>query len=223
MTNTGLFSSQIKRNDTVYFNAGSLMWKRQTVCEATQCWSASKYQGLNQIHSDGEADEIFELSIFQPYAYPKEAFDDDDEIIKCKATLADYQRHFNLNIGLYVQEFSIGSEELDTLVRLVNKYPDLYRCGLAWGGLNGVSLKGVKGDGYWSQRYVGRSWSLNAFPSRQMTLIAPEDHHAVQKVIMYGACGQVSTVNHLLEEEENIICQHSNVIGYTQTGNLRYL
>ena len=81
MTDTDLFlsASQIKRNDTVYFNAGSLMWKRQTVCEATQCWSASKYQGLNQIYLDGETDETFEISAFQPYAYPKEAFDDDDE------------------------------------------------------------------------------------------------------------------------------------------------
>lgn len=213
-------ANEIKRNDTVYFNAGSLTWKSQSICEASQCWSTSKYQGLNQIYPDSDVDMNFERLSFQPYAYPKNIFSEDDEIQECKASLADYQRHFNLNIGLYVQEFSIGSEQLDKLARLVNKYPDLYRCGLAWGGLNGVTIKEVKGDGYWSQRYVGRNWTFTAAPERYMTLIAPEDHHAVHKAIMYGACGQVTTVNDLLEDDENLICQNTNLVGYTQTGKL---
>lgn len=213
-------ANEIKRNDTVYFNAGSLTWKSQNICEASHCWSASKYQGLNQIYADSESDMNFEHSSFQPYAYPRDIFGDDDEINECKATLADYQKHFDLNIGLYVQEFSIGAEQLDKLARLVNKYPNLYRCGLAWGGLNGVTIKEVKGDGYWSQRYVGRNWTFSAAPERYMTLIAPEDHHAVHKAIMYGACGQVTTVNDLLEDEENLICQNTNLVGYTQTGQL---
>jgi len=194
------------------------MWKRRTICEATTCWSGSNYPGLTQVHSDADFD--FELLSFQPYAYPKEAFESDDDIAECKASIADYQKYFDLNIGLYVQEFSIGSEELDLLVRLVNKYPSVYSCGLAWGGLNGVALKGVKGDGFWSQRYVGRNWTFTAAPARNMTLIAPEDHHVIQKALLAASCGQVTTVNHILSEEENLLCQRTNLLGAMQTGNL---
>ncbi len=213
----------MKRGDTVYFNAGSLFKKKtKNVCEPYTCWSASKYPtGLEQIHSN--ISDVFELCSFQPYAYPKDSFEGSEDIIECKASLADYQKYLDLHIGLYVQEFSIGSEELDALVRLVNKYPSIYQCGLAWGGLNGVAIEGVKGDGFWSQRYVGRKWTFNVAPAKNMTLIAVEDHHAVHKAIMYGSCGQVTTVNHFLDEERNVMCENPNVVGFTQTGNLDIL
>lgn len=216
-----IHANEIKRGDTVYFNAGSLFQRARTVCDYHTCWSASKIPPLQQVCSD--VDYEFELLSFQPYAYPKDAFESHEDLKECKATLADYQEYFDLNIGLYVQEFSIGSEELDALVKLVNKYPKIYRCGLAWGGLNGIALKGVQGDGFWSQRYVGRNWTFNVAPEKNMTLIAVEDHHAVQKAIMYGACGQVTTVNHIMDEEQNLICENPNVVGFTQTGNLNML
>ncbi len=202
----------------MYFNGGSLLGKRSTVCEAPtdSCWTPAKYSGRNQVD-----DDVLELIPFKPYAFPQEEVDDIELIDECKATLADYQRHFDLQIGLYVQEFSIGSEELDSLARLVNKYPDVYRLGLAWGGLNGFACKGVKGDGYWSQRYVGRNWANNAAPSNEMNLLSPEDHHVVQKVFLAASCGQVTTVNHSLDEED-ILCQNHNqqLLDFTQTGNL---
>jgi len=216
-------ANEVMRGDTVYFNAGSLFGKRSTMCEAPTsygCWTPSKrYSGLQQVYSESD----FELSLFKPYAYPKDA-DDDGTLTECKATIADYQNHFDLSIGLYVQEFSIGSDELNALATLVNRYQDVYCLGLAWGGINGLAVKGVKGDGYWSQRYVGRSWTNSAAPSRKMRILSPEDHHVVQKALLVAACGQVSTVNHVMDEDvENLMCQTHNrqLLDFTQTGNLR--
>lgn len=207
-------ANEIKYGDTVYFNAGSLMWKRKTACEVTgQCFSSSKYQGLQQV--DSECD--FEYSPFQPYAYPRQQLESSDDIMDCMACIQDYQKHFNLNIGLYLHEFDIGVEEIDVMSKFVNRHSDIYRLGLAWGGLNGYTLRGLKGDGLWSQRYVGRAWDFKAKPQAQMTLLAPEDHHLVQRIAF--PCGNVATTNHM-DEDDTFLCQRGPILDFTKTGNL---
>jgi len=57
----------------------------------------------------------------------------------------------------------------------------------------------VQGDGFWNQRYVGRNWDITAGPTKQMKLLAPEDHHLVQKAILAGQCGQVTTAHRILD------------------------
>lgn len=207
-------ANEIKPGDTVYFNAGSLMWKRKTACEVTgQCFSSSKYQGLQQV--DSKCD--FEYSPFQPYAYPRQQLESSDDITDCMACIQDYQKHFNLNIGLYLHEFDIGVEEIDVMSKFVNRHSDIYRLGLAWGGLNGYTLRGLKGDGLWSQRYVGRAWDFHAKPQAEMTLLAPEDHHLVQRIAF--PCGNVATTNHM-DEDDTFLCQHGPILDFTKTGNL---
>jgi hypothetical protein len=207
-------ANEIRLGDTVYFNAGSLMWKRKTACEVTgQCFSTSKYQGLQQV--DSKCD--FEYSPFQPYAYPRQQLESSDDIMDCMACIQDYQKHFDLNIGLYLHEFDIGVEEIDVMSKFVNRHSDIYRLGLAWGGLNGYTLRELKGDGLWSQRYVGRAWDFQAKPQAQMTLLAPEDHHLVQRIAF--PCGNVATTNHM-DEDDTFLCQHGPILDFTKTGNL---
>ena len=48
-------------------------------------------------------------------------------------------------------EFSISPEALDALSSFVNTHGALYDQGLAFGGVNGVAVKHIHGDGYWNQ------------------------------------------------------------------------
>ena len=85
----------------------------------------------------------------------------------------------------------ISPEALDALSAFVNMHGNIYDQGLAFGGVNGTAVKDIHGDGYWNQRYMGRSWDFEARPSKEMTQLKPEDHHFVQKAIQAGAWGQV--------------------------------
>jgi len=191
-------ANEVEHGDTVYFNAGSLLWKKPTIYEAT---GLNRCEDLSIIdcHSEEPIDQVNETE-FQPYAFLK---DEDQHHIfeKCIATVADYQKHFDLKIGVYVQEFAIGSNELDALVKLVNNHPSIYKLGMAFGGLNGFAIKDIKGDGFWNQRYVGRNWDATARPSTKMQLLSPEDHHLVQKAILAGSFGQVTTAHQFFDYE----------------------
>jgi hypothetical protein len=61
------------------------------------------------------------------------------------------------------------------------------------------------GDGYWNQRYMGRSWDFNARPSKEMTPLKPEDHHLVQVAIQAGAWGQVGTIYEVNDEQKGAL------------------
>eukprot|EP00563_Minutocellus_polymorphus_P006977 CAMPEP_0181033366 /NCGR_PEP_ID=MMETSP1070-20121207/7219_1 /TAXON_ID=265543 /ORGANISM="Minutocellus polymorphus, Strain NH13" /LENGTH=1006 /DNA_ID=CAMNT_0023110789 /DNA_START=150 /DNA_END=3170 /DNA_ORIENTATION=- len=211
-------AGEIKRGDTVFFNAGSLIWKRPTLCEATGLGLCADSTSLNRIESQDMASSGHHNRIdpwnqnglkmgaysFQPFAYPREKLELLDDVVEeCKATLEDYQRHLELNIGLYVQEFSVGDAALDAISKLVNHYPSIYNLGLAWGGLNGSTVKGVHGDGYWNQRYIGREWDRTAEPEEHMQILAPEDHHLFQKALHAGDWGQALTVNQVGIDEEH--------------------
>jgi hypothetical protein len=75
-----------------------------------------------------------------------------------------------LSIGLYCQEFAIDEAALNIIVKHVNDYPDIYDLGLSWGGVNGVTVRGIQPgrftltDGFWNQRYASSPWDYNRFP-----------------------------------------------------------
>lgn len=102
-------------------------------------------------------------------------------------------------------EFSISAEALDALATFVNKHGAVYDQGLAFGGVNGLAVKNINGDGYWNQRYMGRSWDFDARPSKEMTPLKPEDHHLVQKAIQAGAWGQVGTIYEVMDEKDGAL------------------
>lgn len=85
-------------------------------------------------------------------------------LTKALATLQDYKRHYQFSMGIYVQEFAIDEAAARLLVELVNRHPDLYDLGFAWGGINGMTVRGIQPgrftstDGYWNQRRVGKRW-----------------------------------------------------------------
>jgi len=192
-------ANEVKRGDIAYFNGGSLMWKRSSIIEAAGCCGGSNanINSTNVATEDHKSPKDAGAYSFQPYAYPRSALSDWERVM-CKSTLEDYRRHFNLKIGVYVQEFSISPEALDALSIFVNKHGDIYDQGLAFGGVNGAAVKNVHGDGYWNQRYMGRSWDFEARPSKEMTPLKPEDHHLIQKE--WGAWGQLGTIYEVTNE-----------------------
>jgi len=141
---------------------------------------------------------------FQLYAFPYDEIISNNGSSSCLATLKDYRDFFDLKIGLYVQEFSIGPECLDILVQFVNEHHFIYNLGLAWGGINGKSIKNLKGDGFWNQRFVGRNWDFNAKPQSNMKLLAPEDNNLFEKSGLVTNCGHVTTVHNILNNEETV-------------------
>lgn len=183
--------------DTVYFNAGSLLWERPSKISNVVCGKPDLSQAV--IEDDvKEGDGVR----FQPFAFPNSNNHKDSDLIlpDCEATLQDYKDRFQLNIGCYVQEFSISDRNLDAITRFLNKHKSLYNLGLAWGGINGQCHEGLSGDGYWNQRYMGRRWDNAAKPTDDMQLLAPEDHPLVQRAVRAGAWGGIGTVNNIGEE-----------------------
>lgn len=89
-----------------------------------------------------------------------------NEVVTVLRTLADYKRHYGFSMGLYLQEFSIDEAAARLLIDLVNNNPSLYDLGLAWGGINGMTVHGIQPgrftstDGYWNQRRLGRTWKV---------------------------------------------------------------
>lgn len=89
---------------------------------------------------------------------------EDTEMGAVMKTLADYKKHYGFSMGLYLQEFSIDEAAARLLIDLVNQNPKVYDLGLAWGGINGMTVHGIQPgrftstDGYWNQRRLGKSW-----------------------------------------------------------------
>jgi hypothetical protein len=100
---------KVKDGDHVYFNGGSLMWKRTSIMEAAErgCCGAlqSDHHGsTGSVKSpmSAAAGGVGGNYSFQPYAFPRSALSDWERVM-CKSTIEDYRRHFNLRIGVYVQ------------------------------------------------------------------------------------------------------------------------
>jgi hypothetical protein len=87
------------------------------------------------------------------------------------STIQDYKEHYQLSIGLYVQEFAVDEVAISLIVKYVNSNPHVYDLGLSWGGINGLTVKGIQPgrftatDGLWNQRYGGMPWIKDRAPS----------------------------------------------------------
>ena len=169
--------------DTVYFNAGSLFWQKPSLREATSvtcCGSSNLLDGQYMV---------------KPFAQALSALREGDQLQIC-STVEDDQRHLNLNIlGVYVQEFLIYHEALSTIIKLIiNKNSLVYNQGLAWCGLNGLSVGEIPGDGFWNQRFMGRNWDISTGPTDKLNL-KPEDYKLVRDALKVDVWGQVGTAN----------------------------
>ena len=86
------------------------------------------------------------------------------------STIEDYKKRYHLSIGMYLQEFAIDEAAVNLLVQLVNDHPEIYDLGLAWGGVNGVTLQGIQPgrftdtSGFWNQRHMGAHWDSTRGP-----------------------------------------------------------
>ncbi|HVV85343.1 MAG TPA: hypothetical protein VHE35_19910 [Kofleriaceae bacterium] len=66
-------------------------------------------------------------------------------------TLSDLVNKFNLYVGLYVQEGDIDEKAVDTIMKLVNRMPHLFKDGFAYGNVSGKAETETDGSGMGSQ------------------------------------------------------------------------
>lgn len=170
---------KVKRGDCVFFNAGSLFWNYPII---DRKHVASVVSAACSINFD--SDLVKDAYKFQPYARISRNFDskansstqesnrvpqvreDEDELYVegNGSTVQQYKEYLNLSIGMYVQEFAIDDRSIDLIASYVNRYPHVYNLGLSWGGVNGVTVRGIQPgrltntDGFWNQRYGGERW-----------------------------------------------------------------
>jgi hypothetical protein len=144
-------NNEVKKGGTVFFNAASLIFKQPLVKSL-----ATGYLG----YSNGDGEKLRPIA-FHPFAYPSGIVPSYVMAIGCKSRLEDYKQKLALNIGVYVHESEISPGVLDALVRFVNDNRRIYNLGLAWGGINGLTLDNLQGDGYGRQRFVGKTWDPN--------------------------------------------------------------
>ena len=90
------------------------------------------------------------------------------------STIQQYKDYYQLSIGLYVQEFAIDEVAIGLIVKYVNSNLHVYDLGLSWGGINGLTVKGIQPgrftatDGKWRLMYIqffclGTNCMLNLF------------------------------------------------------------
>jgi hypothetical protein len=145
---------RIQSGDICFFNAGSLLWNPATT---------SPYEVLCEaLLSSFDADRAKQAYCLMPHALPANQ--------TSSSTIEHYKKHYDLKIGLYVQEFAIDETAVSLLVNLVNDSAEIYDLGLSWGGVNGITIRGIKPDrvtstdGFWNQRYIGNLWNPTLFP-----------------------------------------------------------
>jgi hypothetical protein len=180
--------TQIKRGDTVYFNGGSLLWQKPSVlkfatAKASCLICSGRGAGKEYLYSD--TDELSTRFCILPFAHPRASLDLSPAIIS--SSVDDYKKYYDLNIGLYVQEFSICQEALELLIHFVNFNSDTYNLGIAYGGLNGATVSSLCGDGFWNQRYIGRNWdSKCSGPTGYLEPDFVEDNEMIREAIVAG-------------------------------------
>ena len=176
-------AGKVQKGDNVFFNGASLFFPKTT--DPVACGSGSSC-------SDSR---ISRESPFQPYAYTRRHMNKLYNHTVCKATIETYKKKFDLSIGVYVQEYAISPEAIEKLARFINGNSALYNLGLAWGGVNGRAASGVKGDGFWKQRFMGTPWDRDLMPTYNMEPQSYLDCDYWQKMLFSGRCGQLGTVN----------------------------
>jgi hypothetical protein len=151
-------SGRIRNGDSVFFNAGSLLWNGSQAFSREVCrlfFDPEDYKRGYRI---------------LPYGRTKEMDDQPGEKSHSLSTIEQYKVRYHLSLGLYCQEFAIDDAAVSLMVRYVNRNPQVYDLGLSWGGVNGVTIRGIQPgrftntDGLWTQRYAGASWDYELVP-----------------------------------------------------------
>jgi len=155
---------KIENGDTVYFNAGSLIWDK----------GPSNVSELFNICLDkvfGHFDANDRKSGYAIEGYAQCLSNSRGTNLSTKSTIQAYKGKFNLSIGLYCQEFAVDEAAIKHIIQFVNKNSHVYDLGLSWGGLNGITVANIQPgrftstDGLWNQRYAGRRWQTTLCPN----------------------------------------------------------
>ena len=167
----------------MYFNAGNLLWEKPE-SKLEYFYNSKEAMMSAMTLKPFDVQEAKRTYKFQSYA---KIVDNDtstsrtEKNIKCNApkivfedgvgsTIQNYKEKFNLSIGVYCQEFAIDDSAISLLVQYVNQNPHVYDLGFSWGGINGVTVRGIqpgrvtKTDGFWNQRYAGVRWNSQLYP-----------------------------------------------------------
>ncbi|GKY96817.1 hypothetical protein MPSEU_000640900 [Mayamaea pseudoterrestris] len=151
-------AGQVQPGDSVFFNAGSLLYRPST---------QSSIETLrNACFSHFDSEQVKHAYQILPFAKPCSR---SEKNATC-STLEHYKMRFNLSIGMYVQEFAIDDAAASILVEHVNRHSTIFDLGLSWGGINGICIRGIRPDrytstdGFWNQRYIGLLWNSSHFP-----------------------------------------------------------
>lgn len=132
--------------DTVFINGGSLLWEKPAITTAYL---------RNLFYGEFDPIQAMDQYTLLPFAATKDGVSN---------TLGAYQEKLTLKLGLYVQEFGIDEAALAILVGFVNSNSNMFERGFSWGGINGVTVHGIRPgrwtstDGFHTQRYAGVSW-----------------------------------------------------------------
>jgi hypothetical protein len=157
----------IRDGDTVFFNAGCLLWTPNQMLDG----AAMLKRAISTCYCSFDpevAKRSYSLLPFACATTPDESTAPKD--ISHQSTIQAYKERFNLSIGMYVQEFAIDEAAVNVFVKLVNESPHVYDLGLSWGGVNGITLRGMQPhrftstDGFWNQRYAGATWDSSLSP-----------------------------------------------------------
>lgn len=176
-------NGKVKEGDCVFFNAGSLFWNYPIIDRSHLANAISSACSLKF-----DPDDVKDAYKFQTYArisgsntsttgtatpdcnQAPDQLLDEFYVDGTGSTIQQYKECLNLSIGMYVQEFSIDERSIDLIVKYVNRYPSVYDLGLSWGGVNGVTVRGIQPgrltstDGFWNQRYLGERWDTSLYP-----------------------------------------------------------
>jgi hypothetical protein len=142
---------RIQMGDKVFFNAGCLLRSSMP----------TTWAGLIASFDPGHVKESY---CIENFGLPRRRTSGSG------SCLEDYKDRYDLHIGVYCQEFAIDEAAVRTLVKLVNRDSNIYDLGFSWGGINGITIKGIapgrftRTDGYWNQRHVGRTWDYDMHP-----------------------------------------------------------
>jgi hypothetical protein len=173
-------AGDILEGDSVFFNAASLIATDQDPMHALVC-------GLDEYN-----DEV----VFSEFATTSDSKVSPVNGRVCMASIADYKTRFNLNIGCYIQEFSVSAHTVECFVDFFNENASIYNLGLAYGGINGQAVGGgLHGDGFGKQRFMGTPWDFQAKPELVMQPLAPWHDPFIQRTMLAGFWGPLGTVN----------------------------
>ena len=169
---------KIRYGDKVFFNGGSLLWG------GTPGVAATVQVALSLGFDPEQTKRSYRIL---PFGRTRKMYDSERTIASTSpsnrsptiisssswmegSSIELYKERFGLSIGVYSQEFAIDDKAANLIVELVNENPHVYDLGLSWGGVNGITIRGIQPgrftstDGLWNQRYLGALWDSDLYP-----------------------------------------------------------